>query len=196
MYWLDLGGFLAHEREAVLSKALRDKLFGEKMFADVVIEVQGEEIPAHKCILAATCQYFNDLFTSPMEDSSSPRLPAPRLLNDTQPSPETFRTFLHLLYGGPLPSSPVTCALLLPLADYYRCDHLTTALYDVIVTNLTPHNVCEIATHADSYGLPELTETCVHFTVANYKESLPTLSALPSHLKDRIMQGIIPKMAK
>jgi len=39
-------------------------LFSGKLFPDVVFEVEGEEIPAHKAILASRSNYFMKMFTS------------------------------------------------------------------------------------------------------------------------------------
>jgi len=39
-------------------------LYDGKLFPDVVFEVEGEEIPAHKAILACRSQYFMKMFTS------------------------------------------------------------------------------------------------------------------------------------
>lgn len=40
------------------------RLYTEKLFADVVFVVQGEEIPAHKGIIAARSKFFENMFLS------------------------------------------------------------------------------------------------------------------------------------
>ncbi len=39
-------------------------LLYDKLFYDAIFEVQGEEVHAHRAILAAASVYFFDLFTS------------------------------------------------------------------------------------------------------------------------------------
>ena len=39
-------------------------LYIGRQFSDIVFEVEGEEIPAHKAILAYRCDYFMKMFTS------------------------------------------------------------------------------------------------------------------------------------
>ena len=41
-----------------------EKLFVSKRFADVICEVEDEEIHAHKVVLAERSQYFSDLLSS------------------------------------------------------------------------------------------------------------------------------------
>jgi len=43
-------------------------LFHTKLFPDVIFEVEGEEIPAHKYILAYRSDYFMKMFTSKRGD--------------------------------------------------------------------------------------------------------------------------------
>jgi len=40
------------------------KLFDNKMYSDIKFKVEGEEIPAHKALLAAKCPYFERAFSS------------------------------------------------------------------------------------------------------------------------------------
>jgi len=39
-------------------------LFNNSLFHDVVFEIEGEEIPAHKALLARRSDYFMKMFTS------------------------------------------------------------------------------------------------------------------------------------
>jgi len=41
-----------------------EKAMEEEKFTDITFEVQGEEIKAHKAILAQRCKYFEKMFTS------------------------------------------------------------------------------------------------------------------------------------
>eukprot|EP01064_Diplonema_japonicum_P001561 TRINITY_DN11028_c0_g2_i1.p1 TRINITY_DN11028_c0_g2~~TRINITY_DN11028_c0_g2_i1.p1 ORF type:complete len:512 (+),score=43.12 TRINITY_DN11028_c0_g2_i1:39-1538(+) len=196
LFELNLNGFLQHEHETMLSRTFSEKLFNESVFSDVTIEVRGERLSAHRCILAATCQHFQDMFESQMSETTNRVIFAPTFLDDEQPLVETFAAFLKLLYGGPLPSCPILCMEILPLTDYYRCDYLTSACKGVVFRKMSVVNVARIAAHSYRYNMLDVLDPCINFTVANYKEVLPTLIDLPSHVKDRIMQGIIPKMAK
>jgi len=46
-------------------------LYNSKLFPDIVFEVEGEEIPAHKALLAYRSDYFMKMFTSVSESNSS-----------------------------------------------------------------------------------------------------------------------------
>jgi len=46
------------------SNAILEQLFREKLMSDVILKVEGEEIPAHKSIISAGCKYFYGMFKS------------------------------------------------------------------------------------------------------------------------------------
>jgi len=39
-------------------------LYNSKLFPDIIFEVEGEEIPAHKAVIAYRSDYFMKMFTS------------------------------------------------------------------------------------------------------------------------------------
>jgi len=41
-----------------------EQLWKEKLMSDVILKVEGEEIPAHKSIISAGCKYFYGMFKS------------------------------------------------------------------------------------------------------------------------------------
>jgi len=54
-------------------------LYNERLFADITFEVEGEDIPAHKAILAYRSSYFMKMFTSGMSESHSTRIAIPNI---------------------------------------------------------------------------------------------------------------------
>ena len=43
----------------------------EEKFCDVVLQVEGKEFPAYRCVLAASCNYFMKMFTIDMKEKHS-----------------------------------------------------------------------------------------------------------------------------
>lgn len=84
-----------------ISSMYKENLLGEPeevlnsgLFADFTLIVSGEELPAHKIILASSSKYFKALFYSQMIESQIDRLE----VNDSKPS--TIRALLEYIYTG------------------------------------------------------------------------------------------------
>ncbi len=54
-------------------------LYNTKIFSDVVFEIEGEEISAHKATLASRSNYFMKMFTSGMSESHSAKISIPNM---------------------------------------------------------------------------------------------------------------------
>ena len=65
-------------------------------FSHVVIQVGGEEIPAHKIVLASRVPYFKRLFASGMKESVSDRIEIDASEEDS------FKQVLEYIYPGQL----------------------------------------------------------------------------------------------
>ncbi|KAK1662964.1 hypothetical protein QYE76_051123 [Lolium multiflorum] len=73
------------------------KLLDAKDGADVMFEVQGEELPAHKLVLAMRSPVFKALLYGPMKEKDSNRV----IIDDMQPA--IFKVLLHFIYTDSLP---------------------------------------------------------------------------------------------
>ena len=67
------------------------------MLADVLFEVQGEQLPGHRAILAARSEYFRGLFAGTMSEAKAHHVAYPDIPVDD------FRVLLRFFYSGQLP---------------------------------------------------------------------------------------------
>ena len=147
------------------------KLFASKAFADVTFVVQGRKIQAHKAILAARSEYFNQMFSSESMESLTVEVP----VEDADLL--AFRIFLHLIYGDlDINNLNHTQILkILVLADKYRVDGLSRSCLEMIERGTDASNVALALTASGylnseklreiSFGiLKEMSEKNLYFT--------------------------------
>ena len=90
--------------------------------SDVTFLVQGEQIKAHKAILAARSTYFDTMFNAGMKESES------NVVEVTDVQPKVFKILLRFLYGSvPEKSECDVWSELLVAADKYDVQHLKEA---------------------------------------------------------------------
>ena len=126
-------------------------IFESTDFADVKFLVKGEEIPAHKCVLASRSVYFKNMFQAGMQESASNQVEV------TDVEPATFKALLQFVYGGNLKETqfePLT--QLIAAADKYGLDELKDICGSAISANLKVDDVIEALRTADMYNCPSL----------------------------------------
>lgn len=114
LYILDASHF---EEDVLLDATVRQ--FVENMrtlvnspdFSDIALVVEGRDIPAHKCILAANCEYFRQMFVGSMMESRQNRITIPGW------SYEAYVAMIEFLYTGKLSDTRthVACEVRRPL---------------------------------------------------------------------------------
>lgn len=90
--------------KAVTSSIIRRDQYNEFMrrmlevggYEDISFIIHGQRFSAHRCVLAARCRYFADLFTSKWEDRSE------IWLKNKLISPHAFKSLLQFLYTARL----------------------------------------------------------------------------------------------
>ena len=130
---------LAFSRQIQPNQNLYRLLLGSEEFADVKFLVDGEEITAHKFVLATRCFYFKMMFEFGMMESTSNTI----VIGETKPA--VFRELLRFIYTDDLPEYQSDVSMdLLRLADQYGLRVLKDWLLEAAVgENLSSGNVME-----------------------------------------------------
>lgn len=127
------------------------QLFESGDHADLTFVVQGEDIRAHKLILTVRSKYFQLMFKTKMEESSSNKI------HVTDVAPKVFEELLKFLYSGVPPKYVEKETLqLLAVADKYGVDELKKSCESLICFYLTQENVIDALLLADNHNCPDL----------------------------------------
>jgi len=131
------------------------KLFNNSELSDVKFIVEGQEIYAHKVILAARSQHFKGMFFSGMKESSEKIIPLP----DMQYKP--FMDVLNYIYSGNVNILNADhAAELLEVCNYLKMDRLRALCEVVLRDNIDIENAAYVLQVADQYTAKQLKKLC------------------------------------
>lgn len=90
-------------------------------YRDIVFNIHGEEFPAHRCVLAARCDYFANLFRTRWKDRQEVVLNhhMVRFISKTQ------TTFTNILFYG---HEAFQCFFVPRILKYYNCPLVCIAI--------------------------------------------------------------------
>jgi len=119
--------------------------------ADFTFTVSGEDIKAHKAILAARSTYFKNMFQTDMKENLTDKVEVP------DADPNAFRGMLQYIYGGMAPKNLEDIAIdLFAIADKYGLDTLKDMCESSICRNLDIDTVIDALILAERYNLEAL----------------------------------------
>ncbi|XP_018494802.1 BTB/POZ domain-containing protein 9 [Galendromus occidentalis] len=142
-----------------LSECIGSLLFSAE-YSDVTLIVEGESLPAHKIILASSCDYFRALLFGGMRESSQREV----VLQDVPL--KAFKLLLGYIYTGHLTLGGMkedAILEILELAHKYGFEKLQTALCRYLQEILSVRNVCTVYDKAQLYNIDHLIKTCCRF---------------------------------
>lgn len=148
------------------------KLLESKDDADVIFEVQGEEFPAHKLVLAMRSPVFKAELYGPMRKNSNHIV-----IDDMQTA--IFKVSLHFIYTDSLPvmddfdgnDKKEMTRHLLVAADLYGMERLKLMCESI---RCKEHDVESVATTyalADQHSCFQLKDACIRYTASCIKIS-------------------------
>ena len=123
-------------------------------FCDFTIKVGGEEIPAHRSVMVATCEYFRSLYRSEMMESKT------NVVELHCGSPVRIREVVKYLYVGNLALSKDNAIGILKCADFLMLFNLRDMCRDLIQESHMQFNHLFLLDLANSYNLNDL-KKCV-----------------------------------
>jgi len=147
--------------EGFLQKA--KNIYHGKLFTDVTFEVEGEEIPAHKAILAYHCDYFMKMFTSGMSESHEAKISIPHIKSCV------FKAVLQYIYCNELELDEQLALDLIPVVDEYLMTELKGFCEKYLCKQLRKDNVVDMLIVADRHEIEELKKACFRFISKHIK---------------------------
>eukprot|EP01125_Pyxidicula_operculata_P018073 TRINITY_DN63_c0_g1_i12.p1 TRINITY_DN63_c0_g1~~TRINITY_DN63_c0_g1_i12.p1 ORF type:complete len:367 (+),score=40.25 TRINITY_DN63_c0_g1_i12:56-1156(+) len=115
------------------------KMFNNKFLSDVSFLVEGQNLYAHKVVLASRCEYFASLYHVGMKDSLSNEI----IINDY--SHTAFRELLRFIYTDECQiSGPQIAAELMSAAEFYGLNRLKALMEHILSKSLNIDTACAI----------------------------------------------------
>jgi len=162
-------------------------LFSRKLFPDVVFEVEGEEIPAHKAILAYRSGYFMKMFTSKrvnfegnilreiggMSESHSAKISIPHMKSHIFKGTFWVKRILMIIailqyiYCNEVELDEKLALDLIPVVDEYVMKGLKGVCEKYLCKQLRKENVVDMLIVADRHEIDELKKACFKFILKN-----------------------------
>ncbi|XP_060810795.1 BTB/POZ domain-containing protein 9 [Amyelois transitella] len=156
-------------------------------YSDVTLIVEGQRIPAHKVILAASSDYFRALLYGGMREANQAEV-------ELQAPLQAFKALLRYVYSGHMGLSLLReeCVLdMLGLAHQFNFQQLEAAISDYLRQVLALRNVCAVLDAARLYGLDALMDYCYNFLDRNATEVLKHDTLL--QLSVEALQGLLER---
>nr|XP_040249742.1 BTB/POZ and MATH domain-containing protein 2-like [Aegilops tauschii subsp. strangulata] len=143
------------------------ELLGTGNGADVVFEVRGEIVAAHRCVLAARSLVFRAELLGPMKENAV----AGVVVRVEDMEAEVFKALLRFAYTGSLPETrkedeDVTCQHLLVAADRYGIERLKLICEEKLCKYIDIGTVATILALAEQHRCEGLKKACFHFLAA------------------------------
>lgn len=177
------------------------KLFLQEIATDVIIDVNGRRIRAHKCILRSRCQYFAAILAGGWVESAGNVISLP----DYSYASVHF-ALCHIYSGASHPPEGISLMELAGLADLLGLEGLKEVTAYSLKTNYC-HNfhkpcpgcidgIIKVITVSLTHGLDDLYRKCLKWICKHYVKVWPTraFAELSTDLMARCRQQLIAHM--
>ncbi|XP_025113173.1 uncharacterized protein LOC112575486 isoform X2 [Pomacea canaliculata] len=185
-----------------VSRLGADLLWGylQRVDPDCCLQVEGERYPAHKCILAARCQYFNAMFTGAWSEGQEMDVE----LQGVRAS--SVHYLLLYLYGAMVEVPASDLVSVIQMSDMFGMEGLKELLAFQMSQNLCHffHKPCQRCAQAVSdvlpiayqYNLSKLFNQCLKWTAKHFRRvfEVPSFATLPALFVDECTKLIIEQM--
>ncbi|CAO2184344.1 unnamed protein product [Urochloa humidicola] len=150
------------------------RLLDSAIRSDVSFNVDGQQFPAHRAVLAARSPVFEAELFGSMADATMPCI----TVHDMEPA--AFKVMLRFMYTDSFPAdeelgdSPTDMLQhLLVAADRFALDRLKLICSLKLIENVSVDTVGSILVCAETYNCPELKNKCLDFFAVetNFKEA-------------------------
>ncbi|KAM3968508.1 LOW QUALITY PROTEIN: uncharacterized protein ACR2FA_010935 [Aphomia sociella] len=177
------------------------RMFLEEIAPDVIVEVSGRRIKAHKCILSSRCQYFAGILSGGWVESAGNVILLPPFAFNV-----VHFALCHIYSGVASIPDSISIVELATLADMLGLEGLKEAIMYTLKSKYCHHfhwpcSVCSLGVLeclllSALYGLDDLCHKCLRWITKHFSKVWPTkaFAALPADLSERCYQQHIINM--
>mmetsp|Transcript_10009 Transcript_10009/g.37350 ORF Transcript_10009/g.37350 Transcript_10009/m.37350 type:complete len:925 (+) Transcript_10009:969-3743(+) len=189
---LDSSSMLSYYSNSVTSAAGSGEGSLAHSFCDVLLKLDGEIVPAHRCVLIARSDYFRELLIN----SQDPHEPYKKVLDLNKIDKinsirvKTLLMILEFLYTGTVEICFDVALELLIAAEHLDLPRLSIMCQQVLERKIRVHNACQFLMLSDQYGLTHLRKSCSYYIVhhlSQVKKSKP-YCIIPREVKYELRQ--------
>ncbi|XP_059062355.1 uncharacterized protein LOC131855128 [Achroia grisella] len=179
------------------------RMFLEEIAPDVIVEVSGRRIKAHKCILSSRCQYFAGILSGGWVESAGNVILLPPFAFNV-----VHFTLCHIYSGAALIPDSISIVELATIADMLGLEGLKEAIMYTLKSKYCHHfhwpcSVCTLGVLecfplSSLYGLDDLCHKCLRWITKHFSRVWPTraFAALPADLSETCYQQHIINMSE
>ena len=133
----------------------------ERKLCDVDIHAGGRIFPAHRCVLAASSEYFEALFTTDMLEKSSSSI-------SIEMTASVVQEVINFAYTGLIDLNENNARDILGAADYLIISDLKERAAEFLAASLAPENCLEIRQISERCACPSLLNAAVAYSLRNF----------------------------
>ena len=135
---------------------------GEGGFCDMILEVEGRQLATHRCILAASSQFFYNMFSSGMKESNQ------TLLKLHSVSFDSVSLILDYFYTREIVINDDNVLELLNTASFLLVTPVKKACIKLLHRQLSGENCFSILQVAEKFGASDLAKTASNAIKSNF----------------------------
>ena len=135
---------------------------GEGGFSDMILEVEGRQLATHRCILAASSQFFYNMFSSGMKESNQ------TLLKLQSVSFDSMSLILDYFYTREIVINDDNVLELLNTASFLLVTPVKKACIKLLHRQLSGENCFSILQVAEKFGASDLAKTASNAIKSNF----------------------------
>lgn len=147
------------------------KLFEDGILTDIIVRSGNTDFKAHRCVLAASSEYFKASLTSSMKESEKDGVIILKNIDE-----EYLGSILKYIYSGKIIVQGANVIPLLDAANQLELEQLIRECCQFLQSNLDVENCLGVHAHADQYFCSELSREAETY-IFRYFEAIVTTSA-------------------
>ncbi|XP_077154639.1 kelch repeat and BTB domain-containing protein 3 [Ranitomeya variabilis] len=134
----------------------------QNIFFDFNITMKDESIPCHRCVLAASSDFFRAMFEVNMKERDGGNVMISNL------SPKAIKAFLDYAYTGKAEITEGNVDMLFQMSSFLQVPLLSKACSDFLIKTIDISNCLSLLSLSDSYGSTRLFECALHFALRHF----------------------------
>eukprot|EP01041_Mallomonas_annulata_P008338 gene8339-17169_t len=140
------------------------KLQSSGYLTDVTIKCGNSEVRAHRCVLAASSEYFRASFTNSMKESE-----LGTIVELKQVDEGCLDAIIKYIYNGSISLSDTNVLSMLDSANHLQLSRLVQKCCDFLFTNLDIDNCLNVHSISDTYSCLKLSKQVEMFIYRNFE---------------------------